>query len=87
MELSIMNNKEKLLVNKELVKKPQVGIPCVLSPHAEVERLATLRRLDTEARIAEATVRHSPDKLTRKRLRSQGPSPDQPGVICSDRSS
>jgi hypothetical protein len=75
MELSVMNNEEKKrLVNEKLVEKPRAGTLRALSPHAEVDGLATLRRLDTDARITDAMMWHSPDNAINKKPHKPGAS-------------
>jgi hypothetical protein len=74
MALYRMNNEAKNhLVNEKLVEKPSADTSSVLFSRAEVDRLSTLRRLDTDSRIPEAMMMRSPDKPTRKKPRRQGP--------------
>ena len=74
MELSVMNEEEENhpIIDK-LVEKPQEGTADVLSPHAEADGRATLRRFDPDVRITEAMRWHSADKPTRKKRHVTGP--------------
>ena len=75
MELSVMNNEQKKrLVNEKLVEKPQADTSRALSPHAEVDGLATQRRLDTDTRIPEAMIMSSPDNAINKKPHKPGAS-------------
>jgi hypothetical protein len=57
----------------KLVEKPQEGTACVLSPHAEADGRATLRRFNPDVRITEAMRWHSADKPARKKRHNQNP--------------
>ena len=74
MELSVMNEEEENhpIIDKR-VEKPQEGAAGALSPHAEADGRATLRRFDPDVRITEAMRWHSADKPARKKRHNQNP--------------
>ncbi|MGA2477668.1 MAG: hypothetical protein ABSG63_02830 [Spirochaetia bacterium] len=72
MELSVMNEEEENhpIIDK-LVEKPNDGAAGALSPQAEADGRATLRRFDPDVRITEAMRWHSAEKPASKKRHNQ----------------